>query len=210
MIIAIDGPAASGKGTLAKLIAKRYGLAHLDTGMLYRGVARDMIAAGQDLKDAEAAECIARALDPRLLDDASLRGRDMGEAASIVAEFPAVREALLQAQRSFAEHCGGVVVEGRDIGTVIFPNAEVKLFVTADLGERARRRYHELTERGEATTQEAVHDDLARRDMRDRSRAASPLKIAADAHLLDTTKLDIQTVFFTAVRLIDAAIDPRR
>lgn len=206
MIIAMDGPAASGKGTLAKRIALRYGLPHLDTGMLYRGVARDMIRRGERLEDAAAAERAARSLDPATLQDAALRDRHMGEAASVVAQFPAVRAALLETQKAFAAQRPGAVVEGRDIGTVIFPQAEVKLFVTADLRERARRRHLELIERGEHITEDAVYADLEKRDQRDQSRAAAPLRMAEDAHLLDTTKLDIETAFFAAVRLIDAAI----
>ena len=206
MIIAMDGPAASGKGTLAKRIALRYGLPHLDTGMLYRGIARDMMRRGERLDDAEAAERAARALDPATLQDSALRDRHMGEAASVVAQFPAVRAALLEAQKAFAAQRPGAVVEGRDIGTVIFPEAEVKLYVTADLRERARRRHLELTARGEYITEDAVYADLEKRDLRDQSRAAAPLRMAEDAHLLDTTKLDIETAFFAAVRLIDAAI----
>ena len=206
MIIAMDGPAASGKGTLAKRIALRYGLPHLDTGMLYRGIARDMMRRGERLDDAEAAERAARALDPATLQDSALRDRHMGEAASVVAQFPAVRAALLEAQKAFAAQRPGAVVEGRDIGTVIFPEAEVKLYVTADLRERARRRHLELIARGEHITEDAVYADLERRDLRDQSRAAAPLRMAEDAHLLDTTKLDIETAFFAAVRLIDAAI----
>jgi CMP/dCMP kinase len=206
MIIAIDGPAASGKGTLAKRIALRYGLPHLDTGMLYRAVARDMMRAGQTLEDPAAAERAARALDPATLDDRLLRARFMGEAASIIAQFPQVREALLKTQRTFASERAGAVVEGRDIGTVIFPEADVKLFVTADLRERARRRCQELAERGEAASEDAVYADLEKRDQRDKTRTVSPLRMAEDAHLLDTTKLDIEAAFFAAVRLIDAAI----
>jgi CMP/dCMP kinase len=206
MIIAIDGPAASGKGTLAKRIALRYGLAHLDTGMLYRGVAREMIGRGEKLDDPEAAERAARDLDPATLDDPALRDRNMGEAASVIAQFAGVRAALLDAQKAFAAKRSGAVVEGRDIGTVIFPEADVKLFITAALGERARRRYLELKARGDHVTEEGVHADLEKRDLRDQSRAASPLRRADDAHLLDTTKLDIEAAFFAAVRLIDAAI----
>jgi CMP/dCMP kinase len=206
MIIAIDGPAASGKGTLAKRIALRYGLPHLDTGMLYRGIARDMMRRGEKLDDAAAAERAARSLDPATLEDPALRDRHMGEAASVVAQFPAVRAALMETQKAFAAQRPGAVVEGRDIGTVIFPQAEVKLYITADLRERARRRHLELTERGDHITEDAVYADLEKRDLRDRSRAAAPLRMADDAHLLDTTKLDIETAFFAAVRLIDAAI----
>jgi cytidylate kinase len=206
MIIAMDGPAASGKGTLAKRIALRYGLPHLDTGMLYRGIARDMMRRGERLDDADAAERAARALDPATLQDPGLRDRHMGEAASVVAQFPAVRAALLETQKAFATQRPGAVVEGRDIGTVIFPEAEVKLYITADLRERARRRHLELIERGEHITEDAVYADLEKRDLRDQSRAAAPLRMADDAHLLDTTKLDIEAAFFAAVRLIDAAI----
>lgn len=206
MIIAIDGPAASGKGTLAKRIARRYGLAHLDTGMLYRAVARDMLRGGLPLEDEAAAERAARALDPATLEDPSLRVRHMGEAASVIAQFPAVRAALFEAQKNFAAQRAGAVVEGRDIGTVIFPDADVKLFITADLAERARRRHRELSALGETVTEAAVFADLEKRDHRDKYRAASPLRIAEDAYLLDTTKLDIEAAFFAAVRLIDAAI----
>jgi cytidylate kinase len=206
MIVAIDGPAASGKGTLAKRLAARYGLAHLDTGMLYRGVARDMIAKGLKLDDPVRAEAAARSLDPATLEDDGLRGRHMGEAASVVAQFPEVRAALMDAQRGFAASRPGAIVEGRDIGTEIFPDADVKLFITADLEERARRRYEELIARGETTTEDAVFADLEKRDRRDQDRNASPLRIAEDAHLLDTTKLDIEAAFLAAVKLIDAAI----
>src|SRR5262245_36529278 len=206
MIIAIDGPAASGKGTLAQRLALRYGLPHLDTGMLYRAVARDVQVAGSRLEDAQAAERAARALDYTTLTDKGLRGRHMSEAASIVAALPSVRAALLDMQKAFARRPQGAVVEGRDIGTVVCPDADIKLFVTADLEERAGRRFRELRARGEAVTEDAVLDDLRKRDERDSSRAVSPLRMAADAHLLDTTKLDIEAAFFAAVRLIDAAI----
>jgi len=206
MMIAIDGPAASGKGTVAKRLARHYGMAHLDTGMLYRAVARDLIAAGESLENVPAAEKAARALDPETLEDERLRQRRMGEAASVVAQFPAVRAALLDMQRDFAANRRGAIVEGRDIGTVIFPDADVKIFITADLRERARRRYHELVGRGEETTEDAVFGDLEKRDLRDKGRDASPLRRAEDAYLLDTTKLDIEAAFFAAVKLIDAAI----
>ena len=206
MIIAIDGPAASGKGTLAQRLALRFGLPHLDTGMLYRAVARSVLESGGRLEDAGTAEAAARALDPLTLADKGLRGSHMSEAASVVAAHPAVRAALLDMQKEFARRPKGAVVEGRDIGTVVCPDADIKLFVTADLEERARRRYRELLARGEDVTEAAVLDDLRKRDERDRSRAASPLRMAADAHLLDTTKLDIEAAFFAAVRLIDAAI----
>jgi CMP/dCMP kinase len=206
MIIAIDGPAASGKGTLAQKLALRYSLPHLDTGALYRAVARDVVARGGSLEDAEAAEAAARSLDHTTLTDPALRGRQMSEAASIVAAIPAVRAALFDMQRRFAERRGGALLEGRDIGTVVCPNADIKLYVTADIEERARRRHRELLDKGEDISEAAVLEDLRKRDERDSRRAVSPLRRAADAHLLDTTKLDIEAAFFAAVRLIDAAI----
>lgn len=206
MIIAIDGPAASGKGTLAQRLALRYGLPHLDTGMLYRAVARDVLARGGGLEDAAGAEAAARALDYTTLTDQGLRGREMSDAASVVAAIPAVRAALLDMQKEFARRPRGAVVEGRDIGTVVCPEADIKLFITADIQERARRRHRELIRQGEQVTEEDVLDHLSKRDERDSSRTASPLRMAPDAHLLDTTKLDIETAFFAAVRLIDAAI----
>src|SRR5262249_7070499 len=148
MIIAIDGPAASGKGTIAKLVAAHYGLAHLDTGSLYRAVARDTLAIGGDPADPSAALASARGLDPSTLDDPELRAPGVGEAASIVAKHPQVRDELLAYQRSFARAKSGAVLDGRDIGTVICPDADVKLFVTATAGERARRRYFELRQAG--------------------------------------------------------------
>jgi len=206
MIIAIDGPAASGKGTLAQRLALRYALPHLDTGMLYRAVARDVLAAGASLDNAASAEAAARALDHLTLSDEGLRGRHMSEAASVVAAIPEVRATLLAIQKAFSRRPQGAVVEGRDIGTVVCPDADIKLFVTASLEERARRRHRELIKRGEQVSEEAVIEDLRKRDERDSSRAASPLRMAPDAHLLDTTKLDIEAAFFAAVRLIDAAI----
>ncbi len=206
MIIAIDGPAASGKGTLAKRIALRYGLPHLDTGMLYRAVARDLLASGASLEDSAAAARIARGLDLTTLTDKGLRSREVGEAASVVAAYPNVRAELVDIQRKFAARPQGAVLEGRDIGTVVCPQADIKLYVTADIEERTRRRHRELLELGEAVTQDVVLNDLRKRDERDIARAASPLRKADGAHLLDTTKLDIEAAFFAAVRLIDAAI----
>lgn len=206
MIIAIDGPAASGKGTLAKRIAAHYGFDHLDTGLLYRAVARNMLRANADLKNAEIAARYAAELDPSTLDETELRGGGIGEAASVVAEIPEVREALFLFQRRFAAEREGSVVEGRDIGTVIFPKADVKLYITAHRSERAKRRFAELAERGERTTEEEVYADLEKRDLRDQTRASAPLRIAEDALLLDTTKLDIDASYFAAVRLIDTAI----
>lgn len=206
MIIAVDGPAASGKGTLAKRIAAHFGLAHLDTGALYRAVARDVARAGFRLDDTWAAVAYARGLDPATLDDAALREAHVGEAASIVARIPEVRAALLGFQREFARRPGGAVLDGRDIGTVVCPDADAKLFVTATPQERARRRHLELTGRGEAVGYEAVLSDIEARDARDAGRGAAPLKVAADADLLDTTDLDIEAAFDAAVGLIKRKI----
>jgi cytidylate kinase len=206
MIIAIDGPAASGKGTLAKRIAAYYGLAHLDTGALYRAVARDTLARGGDPADATAAAQAAAALDPSSLDDPALRAAGLGEAASLVAKHADVRAALLAYQRRFARRRPGAVLDGRDIGTVICPAAEVKLFVTASPEERARRRYLELKENGSAISRQEVLADIRRRDERDKNRAAAPLRQAEDAVLLDTTNLDIDAAFKAAIEIIDAAM----
>lgn len=207
MIIAIDGPAASGKGTLAKRIAAHYGYEHLDTGVLYRAVGRDVLKAGHSLDDASAAAKAARSLDVSTFDDPELRSETISNAASRVAVIPEVRAALLQMQKSFPDSKPGVVVEGRDIGTAVFPDADAKLYITASLEERARRRFRELAGAGENITYEAIYADLEARDSRDQTRAASPLRIAEDAHLLDTTKLDIEAALLAAVRLIDAAMD---
>jgi len=206
MIIAIDGPAASGKGTLGKHIAAHYGLAHLDTGKLYRAVARDTLARGASPSDAAAALCAAQQLDPKTLDDPTLIDGRLGEAASIVASQPEVRKALLDYQRAFARREPGAVLDGRDIGTVICPDADVKLFVTASAEERARRRFCELKRAGISVSEAQVLADIKRRDERDKGRAAAPLKRAEDAVLLDTTNLDIDAAFKAAIDLIDAAM----
>jgi CMP/dCMP kinase len=206
MIIAIDGPAASGKGTLARRIAAHYNLAYLDTGSLYRAVARDIRHAGGSLDDAAAAARTARALDASTLSDPGLRDPGVGEAASMVAKIPEVRQALLDFQRDFARQTPGAVLDGRDIGTVVLPEADVKIFVVADTDVRARRRYNELAARGEDVTYEGVHDVVRRRDERDMSRTTAPLKPAADALLLDTTHLDIEAAFDAAIVLITRKI----
>jgi cytidylate kinase len=206
MLIAIDGPAASGKGTLGRLIAAHYGLPHLDTGKLYRAVARDTLAAGQAPSDASAALAAAKALDPATLDDPKLMEGRLGEAASIVASHPGVREALRAYQRAFAGQARGAVIDGRDIGTVICPEADVKLFVTASAETRALRRHRELREAGHNVTEAEVLADIERRDERDKTRAISPLRKARDAYLLDTTNLDIDAAFKAAIALIDAAM----
>jgi cytidylate kinase len=199
MIIAIDGPAASGKGTLAKRIAAHFGLAYLDTGLLYRAVARDVRKAGGALDDPAAAAAAAASLDPASLDDPGLRDPGQGEAASVVARFPQVRAAVLEYQRAFARRPEGAVLDGRDIGTVVCPDADVKLYVTASPEVRAERRYRERLERGEPATLQAVLEDTRRRDARDGGREASPMRPAEDAFLLDTSNLDIEAAFDTAV-----------
>ncbi|GLK67646.1 (d)CMP kinase [Hansschlegelia plantiphila] len=210
MIVAIDGPAASGKGTLARRIAAHYGLRHLDSGVLYRAVALRMIAQGQDLADAEAAARAARDIDPADLEDPALRSRRTGEGASIVSAVPAVRAALLDFQRRFAAEPPGAVIDGRDIGTVICPDAEVKLFVIASAEERARRRALELTNRGEPVDEAAILADIKARDDRDMNRLTAPLKPADDAVLVDTTTLDAETAFLAAVAVIEARLTAGR
>jgi CMP/dCMP kinase len=206
MIVAIDGPAASGKGTLGKRIAAHYSLIHLDTGKLYRAVARDTLAAGASPVDERAALTAAEALDLGTLGDPFLMDGRLGEAASIVASHPVVRQSLLAYQRAFARRKPGAVLDGRDIGTVICPEADVKLFVTASPEERARRRYLELREAGNSLSEAEVLADIRRRDERDKNRAAAPLRQAEDAYLLDTTNLDIDAAFKAAIALIDAAM----
>ena len=203
MVIAIDGPAASGKGTLARRLAAHYALPHLDTGLLYRAVAFALAEAGTPLDDVAAAEAAARALDPRSLAEPRLRERAMGEAASVVSAFPGVRAALLDWQRAFAADPRGAVLDGRDIGTVVCPDASVKLFVTATPEERARRRHRELVARGEPADEAAVLADIRRRDERDAGRAAAPLRAALDARRLDTTDLDAEAAFAAAVALVE-------
>jgi CMP/dCMP kinase len=205
MIIAIDGPAASGKGTLGKRLAAAFGFRHLDTGLLYRAVAKALIDAGQPLDDPVRATAAARTVDPETFDEAALKGHAIGEAASVVSAIPAVREALLAYQRAFAARPPGAVLDGRDIGTVIAPGAEVKIFVTATPQVRAARRVREMRERGEAVSEKDVLADILRRDERDTQRTTAPLKPAPDAHLLDTTHLDIDAAFRAAADLVEAA-----
>ncbi|MGX7705700.1 (d)CMP kinase [Methylobacterium sp. Gmos1] len=203
MVIAIDGPAASGKGTLAKRLAQHYRLPHLDTGLLYRAVALTLLDAERDLTDVAAAAAAARGLQPAFLADPRLRGSAMGEAASIVSAQGEVRAALLDWQRRFAGAPEGAVLDGRDIGTVVCPDAAVKLFVTASAEERARRRHRELDGRGEPVAYEAVLADILRRDARDADRDAAPLRVAEDAVVLDTTALDAEAAFRAATDLVD-------
>jgi cytidylate kinase len=204
MIIAIDGPAASGKGTLGKRLASHFRLRHLDTGLLYRAVAKALLDAGHALDDRARAVAAAEVLDPALFDEAALRRHALGEAASIVSAIPEVRHALIALQRDFAARPPGAVLDGRDIGTVIVPDADVKIFVVASAEERARRRAAELRASGEAADETAILADIKRRDERDRGRAIAPLEPAADAHLLDTTHLDIDAAVRAAVDIVKA------
>ena len=203
MIIAIDGPAASGKGTLGKRLAAHFRLRHLDTGLIYRAVAKALLDAGQPLDDKERAVAAARALDPQKFDEKALKGHAIGEAASIVSAIPDVRAALLRFQRDFASALPGAVLDGRDIGTVVCPDADVKIFVVAAAEERARRRALELKAAGQDADESAILADILRRDERDRSRAIAPLKPAPDAHELDTTHLNVNAAVQAAIDLIE-------
>ena len=205
MIIAVDGPAASGKGTLARALAAHFGLNYLDTGTLYRMVALSLIQSGDDPADAMAAERAAKALDVSAFSDADLRSAEVGAAASKVAAIPEVREAVLHTQRDFAHTPPGAVLDGRDIGTIVCPDADVKLFVTASAKVRAKRRHEELSRRGEEFSLDAVLADLTERDERDAKRDIAPLKPAEDAHLLDSSDLSIEAAFKRAVAIIEAA-----
>jgi cytidylate kinase len=206
MIIAVDGPTASGKGTLAARLAARYGLARLDTGALYRAVGLAVLDAGGQPIDEVAAVAAAKALDLKAIDEVRIRTAEAGPAASKVAAIPGVRAALLEAQRTFAQQPGGAVLDGRDIGTVICPDADVKLFITASLEARTERRLRELQARGEAMTYEQLKAQIAERDARDMNRAEAPLRPAPDAHLLDTTHLSIEAAVEAASRIVDAAL----
>lgn len=203
MVIAIDGPAASGKGTLAKRLAAHYGLPYLDTGLLYRAVALTVLDAGYDLDDRNAAARAASTLIADRLADPRLRQRAMGDAASRISSVPAVRAALLAWQQRFASGEAGAVLDGRDIGTVVCPDARVKLFITAAPEERARRRHLELMRRGETSSLSAILEDIVARDARDASRSTAPLKAAADAVVLDTTELDPDEAFEAARAVVD-------
>jgi cytidylate kinase len=204
MIIAIDGPAASGKGTLGKQLAQHYGLRHLDTGLIYRAVAKALLDAGHRPGDRVRAVEAAAALDPAGFDEPALKRQEVGEAASLVSAIPEVRAALMAFQRHFGRTLPGAVLDGRDIGTVIFPDADVKIFVTASPEVRAARRAAEFKGAGMSVNEADVLADIRRRDERDMSRAAAPLKAAPDAHLLDTTHLDIDAAFRAAVDIVEA------
>ena len=203
--VAIDGPAASGKGTLARHIAARYGFHHLDTGLTYRAVAKALLDMGLPLDGEDRAAEVAAGLDFTGLDRAVLSAHGIGEAASKVAVMPKVRTALVEAQRRFAGREPGAVLDGRDIGTVVCPRAPVKLFVTATPQVRAQRRFAEIKSGGGDASYDDVLADLKRRDARDAERADSPMRPAEDAHLLDTSEMDIEAAFRAAERLIDAA-----
>jgi cytidylate kinase len=204
VIIAIDGPAASGKGTLGKKLAAHYGLRHLDTGLIYRAVALAMLEGGHVLTDAVRAEHAAATLDVDGFGNPELKSARVGEAASIVSAIPQVRAALLKFQQDFAAIPPGAVLDGRDIGTVICPDADVKIFVVATPEVRANRRYLEFKAQGLPVTQADILADILKRDERDTSRAAAPLKAAADAHVLDTTALDVEGAMKAAIALVEA------
>jgi CMP/dCMP kinase len=204
MIIAIDGPAASGKGTLAKRLAQHYGYRHLDTGVIYRAVAHALLETGADLRNEALAVKAAMELNPETFGNPALRSHDVGSAASVVSAIPRVREVLLDFQRQFAAAPPGAVLDGRDIGTVICPDADVKIFVVADPRVRAHRRTLEAKSRGEEADEAKILQDIIQRDERDRNRASAPLKQAEDAYLLDNTNLDIEAGVRAAIDIVEA------
>ncbi len=205
MIIAVDGPTASGKGTLAKALARHFGLPHLDTGLLYRAVGRQVFLNGGDPDDG--GDALAAASFPdSLLDDPQLRDEETGGLASRVSVHPALRQALFERQRAFATQEGGAVLDGRDIGTVIAPEADAKLFVTASVEARAQRRFLEMRERGAGVTLLEIRDDLRRRDERDRNRAVAPLVPAEDAMVIDTSALGKEEAIAAAIEAVKQAI----
>lgn len=208
-VIAIDGPAGAGKGTMARRLADHYRLNLLDTGLTYRAVAHRMLAQGLPLDDAAAAVRAAAAVDLGALDRETLSQHAVGEAASRIAVIPAVRRMLVEKQRAFARAAPGAVLDGRDIGTVVCPDADVKLYVTASAEVRARRRLAEIEARGGTADYAQILADIERRDARDTERADSPLRPAVDAHLLDTSEMDIETAFLAARKLVDQALDAR-
>jgi CMP/dCMP kinase len=212
MIIAVDGTLASGKGTVARGLANAFGLAHLDTGALYRAVAVEVLGAGNDPRDHDAALTAAKTLDPSAIDEAAIRTAEAGAAASIVAAQPKVRAALFELQRRFAEQEGGAVLDGRDIGTVVCPDADVKFYVDADPHIRAERRWRELAANGDTVQLADIERQLAERDARDSSRETAPLMRADDAILLDTTHLSIDATLAEAVRMIQnkTGVAPRK
>ena len=204
--IAIDGPAAAGKGTLSRRIAEEYGFHHLDTGLTYRATAKALLDAGLPLDDEAVAEKMAREVELAGLDRSVLSAHVIGEAASKIAVMPAVRRALVEAQRAFSLREPGTVLDGRDIGTVVCPDAPVKLYVTASPEVRAKRRYDEIIGNGQRADFAAIFEDVRKRDERDMGRADSHLRPAEDAHLLDTSEMSIESAFQAAKTLIDAAL----
>lgn len=206
IVIAVDGPAAAGKGTLSRRLAEHYGLRHLDTGLTYRATAKALIDKGLPLDNEDVAAETARALDLSGLNRSVLSAHEIGEAASKVAVMPKVRRALVEAQREFALIEPGAVLDGRDIGTVVCPDALIKFYVTASPEVRARRRYQEIIGQGGSAELPAILADLEKRDARDAGRADSPLKPAADAHMIDTSDQGIEEAFETAMSIIDKAL----
>lgn len=204
--IAIDGPAAAGKGTLSRRIAEEYGFHHLDTGLTYRATAKALLDGGLPLDDEAVAEKVAREVELAGLDRSVLSAHVIGEAASKIAVMPAVRRALVEAQQVFSLREPGTVLDGRDIGTVVCPDAPVKLYVTASPEVRAQRRYDEITGNGQPADYQTIFEDVKKRDERDMGRADSPLRPADDAHLLDTSEMSIEAAFQAAKSLIDAAL----
>jgi cytidylate kinase len=208
LVIAIDGPAASGKGTLARRLAERLGLAHLESGLLYRAVALRLLREGADLEDAKAAEAAAKRVTAAELGEPALRSEEVSQAASLVSAIPAVRRALVHLQREFAQRPPadkrGVVIDGRDIGTVICPDATHKIFLEASPEVRAERRARELRQKGIERIYSRVLQDMKERDARDRGRAVSPLVPAEDAFVLDTTRLDEDAAFQAALSFIQS------
>jgi cytidylate kinase len=207
IVIAVDGPAAAGKGTLSRRLSQHYGLRHLDTGLTYRATAKALIDKGLPLDDEDLAAETARALDLSDLDRSVLSAHAIGEAASKVAVMPKVRRALVEAQREFAGIEPGAVLDGRDIGTVVCPDALIKFYVTASPEVRARRRRDEIVGNGGEADLGAILSDIEKRDARDTGRADSPLRPAEDAHLLDTTEMGIEAAFEAARHLVDAALE---
>lgn len=205
MIIAVDGPTASGKGTIAAALAAHFGLPHLDTGLLYRAVGRQVYLDGGNPDKPDDALAATR-FPESLLDDPQLRNEECGGLASRVSIHLAVRKALFERQRAFATQPGGAVLDGRDIGTVIAPDADVKLFITASVDARAQRRYREMQQRGIATTLAEIADDLRRRDERDSSRDTAPLTVAEDAIVIDTSKLDRAQAVDAAIKAVNGKI----
>lgn len=206
-IIAIDGPAAAGKGTLSRRIAETYGFQHLDTGLTYRATAKALLDAGLPLDDEIVAEKMAKAIDLGGLDRSILAQHHIGEAASKIAVMPSVRRALVEAQQAFSRREPGTVLDGRDIGTVVCPQAPVKLYVTASPEIRAKRRFDEIVANGGSADFDSIFEDVKKRDERDMGRADSPLKPAADAHLLDTSEMSIEAAFQAAKSIIDAVLN---